>query len=119
MKIKYLIIFLYITPIAALVPTFVPRSQSVNVAREMVGWQEYINRPDAQCSYGVFTITPEYTRSFNSGQLVECLFGDAAQEPLCGNRFITISGSRVPERKDSDWLADYFGLPTDFESNFY
>lgn len=105
--------------IFGLVPTFVPRSQSVNVAREMVGWQELINLPAATTYYNAFTITPEYLHSFRPHELAQCLFGDDAVTTLCNDNFIHISGSHVPERSETDWLADYFGLPPDFESSIF
>ena len=32
---------------------------------------------------------------------------------------ITVSGSQVPNRGPNDWLADYFGLSTTYQSNFF
>ena len=96
---------------------FCPRSQGVNAARELVGWQTHINQyrtyncdeswPPPQYNYGSFSITPEYTRSFRTEQLAEYFFG-------C--QTIKFSGSRVSGRGKQDVLADYFGLPIDFES---
>jgi len=93
------------------------RSQGVNAARELVGWQTYINQHRTyncgdsslppQHNYGSFSLTPEYTRSFRAEQLAEYFFG-------C--QTIKFTGSRVAEREKQDILADYFGLPTDFES---
>jgi len=96
---------------------FYPRSQGVNAARELVGWQTYINQYSTyscgdsslppKCNYGSFSVTPEYIRSFRAEQLAEYFFG-------C--QTIKFMGSRVNERGKQDILADYFGLPTDFES---
>lgn len=104
-------------PAFAAVPTFIPRSQSVNAAREMVGWQQFINLCDMDCTYGAFSITPEFTSSFRSGRLAQCLFGTSAccNDNDCGAA-IKVSGSTVQGRAATDWLADYFGLPTDFQS---
>lgn len=122
----------------------IPRSQSVDAARELVGWQNLINRCDEDCWYGAFAFTAEYQQSFKGGQLAQCLFGpDVFTTGNCGvvstsgvsgfsnNGFccgdgndrnrnecaaLTISGSQTPNRGANDWLADYFGLPTDFKS---
>ena len=92
------------------------RSQSVNAARELVGQQSYMNRTDASCIYSCFSCTPEYTTSFRPGTLASCLFGPDVQCSMgCGSS-ITLSGSRGAGRNATDWLADYFGLPTDYQS---
>ncbi len=98
---------------SSVAPYFSIRSQSVDSARELVGWTHFVNLFDKDCNYGVFSIIPEYTRSFNSTNIAECLFGPDLVE--C--REIHISGSRVQGRNSgTDWLADYFGLPVDFQS---
>lgn len=122
----------------------IPRSQSVDAARELVGWQNFINRCDEECWYGGFAFTAEYSQSFKGGQLARCLFGNdvtltngncgittgttTSNGFCCGDNnnggrggrnesaALTISGSQVPSRGTNDWLADYFGLPTDFSS---
>lgn len=90
------------------------RSQGVNAARELAGLTNHINIFDMEKFYGTFAITPEYTRSFEK-HTQECLFGDSFTSCECPS--IKISGSTVPNRGPNDWLADYFGLPTDFQSN--
>ncbi len=109
-------------------PFFSIRSQSINAARDLVGWQMMINKFDADGFHGAFSITPEYTRSFRPCRIAGFFFGDDIQ-----NGVLTISGSRKgttrvagdPEARDNtsavkrgehEWLADYFGLPTNFES---
>lgn len=88
------------------------RSQSVNAARELVGWEKYINRFEpGENVYGALSITPEYTSSFRPDLLTTYFFGPAAN---CG--CIKVSGSLAPDRGQFDFLADYFGLPQDFES---
>jgi len=87
------------------------RSQSWNTARDLVGWQQFINQFEMEDMYGAFYITPEYTRSFKSCRIARYLFGQDFQ-----NGCLNISGSRVENRGSCDWLADYFGLPTDFKS---
>lgn len=94
-------------------PLFVPRSQGVNAARELVGITNHINIFDMEKFYGTFAVTPEYTRSFNDDHIRRCLFGDSL---VCDCDTIKISGSAVQNRGSKDWLADNFGLPTDFES---
>lgn len=93
-------------------PHIAPRSQGVNLARHTVGWLHETHRCECNSFYGVFSITPEYTRTFNGNHLAECLFG-----PSLGScNTIKVSGSQVENRGPRDWLADYFYLPTDFES---
>jgi len=43
--------------------------------------------------------------------------GGLCQTPCCDNLYrIRITGSQVEGRNSCDWLADYFGLPTDYKS---
>lgn len=92
------------------------RSQSVNAAREYVGWQRFIHIPDQDKLYGSANVTFEYSRSFRSNDIAECLFRNGITcKDNCGSR-IEISGSQAENRGDRDWLAEYFGLPTDFKS---
>ena len=83
------------------------RSQAVNTVRELVGWEQQINLYDIDENYGTVAMTIEYTRSFRTQKISEFLFGDEK---------LVFSGSRVDDRKDTDILADYFGLPADFRS---
>lgn len=83
-----------------------PRSQSVNAARDLVGWQREIHRNEPESNYWVFAFTPEYTHTFNNYHLVDQLFGSEC---------FAVSGSAVPNRKSTDMLADYFELPRDYE----
>lgn len=85
-----------------------PRSQSVNAARELVGWYWGINRCCVGEDYGSFSGTFEITKSFQSRNIARYFFA---------TDFLTFTGSRVPDRSPTDILADYFGLPTDFKSN--
>ncbi len=96
-------------------PYFNIRSQSANLALEMVGQEEYINRYESDGNYTVFSLTPAYQQSFDKSALACCLFGNDLVK--CGDcSQLTISGSEFAKRGDKDWLADYFGLPTDFKS---
>lgn len=95
-------------------PYIAIRSQSENAARELVGLTQLINIPDDRC-YSVFAITPEYTQSFHENRIADCLFGnDLATDTLSA---IEVTGIHAQDRNNKkDWLADYFGLPTDFDN---
>ncbi len=94
-------------------PYFSIRGQHFNAARDMVGWEELINRCDMDKFYGAGAVTLEYGQSFQSGKIAGDLFGsDVTCNGDCGAS-LTISGSRAATRGAKDWLADYFGLPTD------
>ncbi|HML19013.1 MAG TPA: hypothetical protein PKD74_00350 [Candidatus Dependentiae bacterium] len=107
---------------ADVIPYFAMRSQGFNAARELVGWQTTINKGCAESSYGSFSITPEYTRSFRSGCLAEYLFGEAINNSCPGKcndgacTFFRVQGSQVSNRSENALLADNFYLPTDFDS---
>jgi len=125
----------------AVAPYFSIRSQSENAARELAGagWNTQINLCCMDEWYGNFSITPEFTRSFKSCNIAQCLFGcfnngcgpcgpcdnscnscspcGPCYDSCCDDVYrINISGSNVETRGACDWLADYFGLPTDFQS---
>jgi hypothetical protein len=103
---------LVLTSDQAITPFITWRSQGVSMPRQQVGSSRLINCAEHAKFYGVFAMVTEYTRSFNPQELTECLFGCDLQ---CNNT-IAISGSRVANRGAQDWLADYFYLPTDFQS---
>lgn len=86
----------------------VPRSQSVDAARELVGWEREINKFCADY-YWSLSFAPVYTRSLRNEQIINYLFDGHSQ--------FVFSGSRVPNRGKNDILADYFGLAPDFESS--
>lgn len=120
--IKKIVSLLFLLPSlisqANVVPLIVPRSQSVDAVRDIVGMTRYINlyNPD-QCIYGAWAFTFEYQKSNNPEDIAECLFGsDLIDDEVS---FIKVSGSQVGDRNETDWLADYFGLPTDFESQLF
>lgn len=92
-------------------PLYSIRSQGVDAARELAGWTQQVNLFDKDTVYGTFAITPEYARSFNPGNINKSLFNTCCTCPT-----ITISGSEVANRGANDWLADYFYLPTDYQS---
>jgi len=93
-------------------PFLLPRSQSVNAARDIVGIQQFINRYDMDINYGVFSATVEYAQSFKPERLSNYFFG--CNLINCNN--LLIQGSGIENRDPRAWLADYFGLPRDFES---
>ena len=87
---------LYLAYLAAIyqanvVPYIRDRSQGIDGARELVGWQSQINRYDKDSFYGSFSITPEYTRSFFGNRTSECLFGDALVNDACCKEYNNIS----------------------------
>ncbi len=90
----------------------VPHSPSTNAARELAGWENRVNIHPSDAWHGAFSITPEITTSFRPERIAQCFFGDSIIK--CKNR-LTIAGSQSPDRADMYWLADYFGLPTDYK----
>lgn len=82
------------------------RSQGCDAARDLVGWQPLINK-QSDTVYGAFFVLPAYQRTFDADYIAKQLFGAST---------IRFSGSRVANRGVEDVLADYFGLPTDFQS---
>jgi hypothetical protein len=113
----------------------IPRSQSVNAARELVGWQQFINRADEDCNtYGAFAFTAEYQQSFRNNNLLQCLFdgdiitttgaNDFICDKNCNNNYnnigaLKIQGRCVNNRDPNAWLADYFGLDPIFNSTVF
>ena len=93
------------------------RSQGENAVREMIGWQELINRCDADNFYGAVSAVIEYDQSFASQDIARTLFGSDITHinNTCCPALI-ISGSLFPNRGANDWLADYFGLPEAWQS---
>jgi len=108
-----------------------PRSASTNAALELVGLDRQIYIPHQENQfYAVATVTPEAIKTFRPARIAQCLFGDdvlicpkhllegCPEKRACQNVFL-VSGSRVPDRDCHAWLADYFGLPTDFQSSVH
>lgn len=112
-----LIVIAFSLPMSAVAPFIQPRSQSEDSARELVGWTRYINQYDRECMYGSWAFTLEYTQTLRPDDIRFNLFGNDIINDI--NPFIQISGSQVGDRNTNDWLADYFGLPTDFESQIF
>jgi len=88
------------------------RSQGRNTARQMVGQQEFMHIHEIDCMNGVFSVGVEYTRTFQPEKIARFYFGKDIID--CCNLYV--QGSQVEKRKSQAWLADYFGLPTDYES---
>lgn len=88
------------------------RSQSRNAARKVAGTVGLDYRRDMMDWYWYNSDAVAYNRSFRSERMAVCLFGDKVDK--CKD--IDIQGSNVGDRKPNALLADYFYLPTDFES---
>lgn len=99
-------------------PYFQIRSQGVNAARDLAGESNNINLP-SDCLYGTAYGLFEYTRSFDPAAITRCLFCPDLTTNACGQSAIAISGSQAVGRGATDWLADYFGLPTDYKSTIH
>jgi len=98
-------------------PYFSIRSQGANAARELAGWTNHVNLFGVDRFYSTGSLTTEYTKSFHSLNIAQCLFGDDLLGTDANCRSIKISGSGVENRNSTkDWLADYFGLPRDYQS---
>jgi len=122
--------------VADVIPYLSPRSQGINGARELVGWQTQINKWDMCSMYGSFSITPEYTRTFWGDRITQALFGSAlvnvadschnscssscdwhcsSSTCSCGDT-ILIQGTKVADRNSNALMAENFYLPTDYSS---
>jgi len=86
---------------------FSTRSQSVNAALELVGWEKEVNQPVQTTCYGTAALAIEYNHSFDTERITKFLFGSEC---------LFFSGSKVMNRGPHDILADYFGLPFCFQS---
>src|SRR5438045_1571295 len=113
------------------------RSQGRNNARKVVGETSYqTDLYNMESWYGTFDITLEYDRSFRPQSIADALFGpdliklpNTVTIPTNNNssssfsvssnngRAIVISGSQVPNRTvATDWMAENFLLPRNFQS---
>lgn len=96
--------------------SFNTRSISRNAARDLAGWTNYINKDNSpDIVHGALSVTPEYSHTFHGHTITRTLFGDNLIGDDC-SQHLKISGSQVNNRGPQDLLADYFYLPTDFES---
>lgn len=100
------------TSFARLATVIEHRSQSSNNARKVAGEFGYVHLRDQDSWYARSASTFEYQRSFRSNRLARALFGCYVND--CGE--IKIQGSQVEDRSEDALLADYFYLPTDYDS---
>ncbi len=84
------------------------RSQGSDTARQLVGWQWEINKPEMCETWGVGYIAFEYQRSFKTHRLAEAILG---------SNVLSFAGSLVPNRTANQLLADNFGLAQDFNGS--
>jgi len=128
-----IIFLLLLVPIYthAVVPLLMPRSQSTNLAREIIQcYTDHVNPESAQ-----LFVTPEMVKTFRPELVAQSLFGPLLCTPLerrdvtphctktnchvqkreCRSS-IVIAGSQSEHRTSTNLLADYCGLPTDYES---
>ena len=88
------------------------RSQGRNTARQLSGIQQFINRYDMDCTNGMFSIALEYTKSFREERIANFYFG----KDYVNCCELYVQGSQVENRNSRAWLADYFGLPKNYDS---
>lgn len=100
----------------SVIPYYSIRNQGQDAARDLAGMTQHINLFDMDKIYGTFAVTGEYAQTFKPSRIAESLFGEAVCNSNCDGATINVSGSRVANRGANDWLADYFYLPTDFQS---
>ena len=90
------------------------RSQSQNLAREMVGTSDTLHKSGMDSFYGSFAVAAEYTQSFNGDDSAHSLFGCYYLQD-CST--IKITGSDVEDRSNKELLANWFYLPSDYEGS--
>lgn len=114
-----------------MLPLLTPRATSNDLARELI--QQYELR-QLKNTHQIF-IMPEAIKTFHPEHIAETLFGSLVCNPpsshgqphcvksgCCGQaracrRSFMVTGSQVAHRNaTTQWLADYCGLPPDFES---
>jgi hypothetical protein len=120
----FILISLSSTPVLSttnkVIPAIITRSQSSTTPRNLVGTVEIVTafEPGELKNTrfdGFVSVTPEYQQSFRSNRISQCLFGsDLISRDDCPR--LLINGSQVKNRAHQSWLADYFGLPPDYES---
>ena len=104
-------------------PFFQIRSQGRDSARELVGWQQFVNKYCMEDKYRVFSVAVEYSRSFRPERIAHFLFGNDLTNNCCE---LLIQGNtpcgQVPDvggpatDNPKAWFANYFGLPVDYSS---
>lgn len=104
------------TTLGAVAPFLCFRSQGFNAARELVCWQTQINKSCMDNWYGSLSATLEYSHSFDSLGIAECLLGDAICSRRCDSATFAVQGTKVTGRNPHALMAENFYLPTDFSS---
>lgn len=112
-------IILTTATISSAVPYISIRSQSVDSARELMGWTDKVNLYDMENLYIAGSLTLEGTRSFDADAIAHNLFGPYASLNDSSEVAIRVAGSQVPDRGATDWLADYFGLSTTYQGTLF
>lgn len=98
-------------------PYFSIRSQGCDIVQEIAGLTNHVNLFGVDRFYGTAAVGVKYSKSFHSQRIAQCLFGNDLLGCDSQCRAIKISGSAVEGRNSNkDWLADYFGLPRDYQS---
>lgn len=98
-----------------------PRSQGFNIPRQVAGCDFVTHCAEPETLYSTYALSLQAQSSFRSERINQCLFGQdiiwPGKDDTEWKDFIIVSGSQTENRApQKEWLADYFGLPTDFRS---
>ena len=98
-----------------------PRSQGFNTERVLAGWDNVVHCANQEKFYSTYGIAIETSSTFRPERINQCLFGqDIIRRDKHDTEWkdtLVVAGSQTENRTpQKDWLADYFGLPTDFKS---
>lgn len=88
---------------------FLPRSLGMNTAHWLTSYRQVLPGCDEYAD-SFWKILVEYGQSFRGDQISKYLFG--------GNK-LRFTGSAVRNRKSTDLLADYLGLPTTYQGTIH
>lgn len=88
------------------------RSQGRDISRQFAGLEQFMYKFGTSKTYGIFSPTIEYSQAFDNKKISHFLFGS----DLINSSNLYIQGSQIENRNPKAWLADYFGLPSDFSS---
>lgn len=94
------------------------RSQGANGARNLSGMSDFYHKEASSATsslgnYGVFSVTPEYSRSCDGDAITCSLFGWWLQD--CNK--LNITGSNIDNRDEKDLLADWFYLDGSYQGS--
>jgi len=110
--------------LAAVVPYYSVRSQNAFSSRRQVALAARIFPDAIENNYTILSFNTGYMRSFDPDHIAQTIFSNSTRNCHGNSRCddgrdntITVSGSAVPNRGSQDWLADYFYLPSDFQSS--